>query len=249
MKSVLILTVLGIAFVDAHPIVASISGNCGEIKSNIFTFSKSSSRSGVYNITNFCGDSKAVAEGYCDAVSDGGGWLVVQRRKIGNVDFDKTWVEYEEGFGNLDGDFWYGLNPLHCLTSQGQWQLCVDFTFSNGTKSYLFYYNFAVGPASSQYQLSISGFSGITTDPFHDFHSIDGMKFTAKDRDNDLSARQCAVNGWVGKDGGGWWYKDCALIFINHQFAKMQIYLNGRLPLSVSSSEMKIRPSSCVDKN
>ena len=49
----------------------------------------------------------------------------------------------------------------------------------------LFYDKFAVGPASNEYKLSISGFSGITftTDPFHDWHTIDGMKFTTKDRD------------------------------------------------------------------
>ena len=34
MKVVLILAVLGIVVVDAHPIVTSISGNCGKVKSN-----------------------------------------------------------------------------------------------------------------------------------------------------------------------------------------------------------------------
>ena len=164
MSVAITVTVLGIVLVDACPIGTSINGSCCVVKSNEFKFS-ASTKSRVYNITNFCGDCEAVAEGFCDAVSDGGGWLVVQRRKDGSVDFDRTWVEYEEGFGDLDGEFWYGLRPLHCLTSQGQWQLRVDFTFSNGTKCYLFYNKFAVGPASNQYKLSISGFSGITSDP------------------------------------------------------------------------------------
>ena len=51
----------------------------------------------------------AVAQGYCDAYNDGGGWLVVQRRKDGSVSFDRGWIEYEEGFGDLNGEFWYGL--------------------------------------------------------------------------------------------------------------------------------------------
>ena len=203
MKIVLILAVLWIIVVDAHPIVTSISGNCCAVKSNKFTFSKLFIKSGVYNITNFCGVSE-VAEGYCDAVTDGGGWLVVQRRKDGSVDFDRTWEEYEEGFGDLDGNFWYGLRPLHCLTSQGQWQLRVDFSFNNGTKSYLFYNKFAVGPASSQYKLSISGFSGITSeDPFLT-RSVDNMKFTTKDRDNDLvSSLNCATKSVVTVVDGG----------------------------------------------
>ena len=67
--------------VDACPIVTSVNGSCCELKSSSgFKFS-TSLKSRVYNITNFCGDCEAVAEGYCDAVTDGRGWLVVQRRQ------------------------------------------------------------------------------------------------------------------------------------------------------------------------
>ena len=157
-------------------------------------------KSRVYNITNFCGDCEAVAEGYCNAVTDGGGWLVVQRRQNGSVDFNRSWVEYEEGFGSLTGELWYGLCPLHCLTSQGQWQLHIDFTFTR-TKSYLSYTSFSVGTANSQYQLSISGFTGVTDDPFSVSSSpLNGMKFTTKDRDNDNQVINCAVT-----NASGWW--------------------------------------------
>ena len=167
--TIITLIALGIMLVDACPIVTSVNGSCCEVKGNDFKFSTISFKSRVYNITNFCGDCEAVAEGYCDAVTDGGGWLVVQRRKDGSIDFNRGWVDYEEGFGSLTGEFWYGLRPLHCLTNQGQWQLRIDFTFTNGTKSYLSYKSFSVGPANSQYQLSISGFTGITTDPFTEY--------------------------------------------------------------------------------
>ena len=200
-------------------------------------------KSRVYTITNFCGGCKAVAEGYCDAVTDGGGWLVVQRRQDGSVDFTRGWTDYEEGFGSLTGEFWYGLRPLHCLTNQGQWQLRIDFTFTNGTKSYLSYNKFSVGPANSQYQLSISGFSGITTDLFST-HPLDGMKFTTKDRDNDRWSGNCAISA-NGGNTGGWWYNQCSYIHVNHQYKSLySIYLNGKWhPLPFI--EMKIKPTTC----
>ena len=68
--TIITLTVLGIMLVDACPIVTSINGSCCEVKSNRFKFSTSPLKSRVYNITNFCGDCEAVAEGYCDAVTD-----------------------------------------------------------------------------------------------------------------------------------------------------------------------------------
>ena len=107
--------------VNGCPVVNTINGTCCEIAvSTKFRFS-TVIKSRVYNITNFCGNCEEVAEGYCDGATAGGGWLVVQRRQDGSVDFNRGWVDYEDGFGSLTGEFWYGLRPLHCLTNQGQW--------------------------------------------------------------------------------------------------------------------------------
>ena len=226
--------------VDACPILTSLNGTCCEVKRSDFKFSTISLKSRVCDITNFCGNHQ-VAEGYCDADTDGGGWLVVQRRQDGSVDFNRGWIEYEEGFGSLTGELWYGLRPLYCLTNQGQWKLCIDFTFTNGTKSYLSYNKFSVGPANSQYQLSISGFTGITTDPFP---YLNGMKFTTKDRDNDQWGVNCAVNNADG-NSGGWWYKSCSNILLNHQYKhKYTIHLNNKWH-SLPFIEMKIKPYKC----
>ena len=230
--------------VDGIPISKYTCGNCCKVKeSNPFTFSaSSSSKSAIYNIVDFCGDPESIAEAYCDATTGGGGWLVIQRRKDGSVDFDRDWIEYEEGFGNLTGEFWYGLRPIHCLTNQGQWELRVDYMFTNGTKRYLFYKNFKVGPPSSQYQLTISGYSGYTTDPSKHSSStqINSIKFTTRDRDNDKLSGNCAANS-----NGGWWYNHCSTMRLNNQYNhSITMYVNGgwqRLPFI----EMKIRPTSC----
>ena len=243
--TIITLIALGIMLVDACPIVTSVNGSCCEVKSNDFKFSTSPLKSRVYNITNFCGDCEAAADAYCDAATDGGGWLVVQRRQDGSVDFNRGWVEYEEGFGNLTGEFWYGLRPLHCLTSQGQWKLHIDFTFTNGTKSYLSYNNFAVGTANSQYQLSISGFSGLTDDPFRT-HYLNGRKFTTRDRDNDQkNIGNCALNGHHGDNAGGWWYQNCANIHPNHQYNHKETIRLNRKWHPLPFIEMKIKPYNC----
>ena len=200
----------------------------------------------MYNITNFCGECEEIAEGYCDAVTDGGGWLVVQRRQDGSVNFNRGWVEYEEGFGSLTGEFWYGLRPLHCLTKQGQWKLRIDFTYSNGTKSYISYNNFAVGSDNSQYQLSISGFTGLTNSDPMGRHPLNNMKFSTKDRDNDNSGKHCAVNHH-GLNAGGWWYNHCSEFHPNHQYnSSYSMYLSppGKW-YALPFIELKIKPSDC----
>jgi len=47
-------------------------------------------------------------------------------------------------------------------------------------KGYLSY--FGVGPATEQYPLIISGFNGVTTEPFS-IHLLNNTKFTMRDKD------------------------------------------------------------------
>ena len=76
---------------------------------------------------------------------------------------------------------------MHCLTSQGNWELRIDYKLKNGTESYLHYNNFAIGSAEDQYPLNISGYDSIgLTDPFISGSRLNGMKFTSRDQDNDL---------------------------------------------------------------
>ena len=246
--AIISILVVGIVInaVDGCPIVISVNGSCCETKRyDEFKFTlQTTIMSGIYNITNFCGNCKSVAQGYCDAKRDGGGWLVVQRRKDGSVSFDRGWVEYEEGFGDLNGEFWYGLTSLHCLTSQGQWELRIDLTHTNGTKTFLHYKQFAIGSASDNYPLQISQYKGIyPVDPFLS-HPLNGIKFTTKDRDNDKLGGNCAVNG-NGKNSNGWWFRNCALIQLNKQYSVKDKIYDGSSWHNYLFIEMKIRPINC----
>ena len=105
------------------------------------------------------------------------------------------------------------------------------------------YKSFSVGPANSQYQLSISGFTGVTTDPFTT-HPLNGMKFTTKDRDNDNWSNNCAVSGH-GDSTGGWWHNRCSHVHVNHQYNhNNSMNLNGAYH-SLPFIEMKIKPITC----
>ena len=41
------------------------------------------------------------------------------RRVDGDVDFQQPWEEYVNGFGDVDGNFWLGLETIHKLTAAG----------------------------------------------------------------------------------------------------------------------------------
>ena len=100
---------------------------------------------------------------------------------------------------------------MHCLTSQGEWELRTDLKLTNGTIIYLPYKQFTVGPASKQYPLTTSGFTGYTTDPFNSNltptshnDALNTIKFTTRDQDNDhWPNRNCAIPDQNAGIGGG----------------------------------------------
>jgi len=63
-----------------------------------------------------------------------GGWIVIQRnKKNSSVNFNKNWTEYEEGFGDLNTEFWYGLENIHFLSNNGKWEMRVDYQKNDKT--------------------------------------------------------------------------------------------------------------------
>ena len=88
--------------------------------------------------------------------SDNGGWLVIQRRvEGGTVDFYRDWSDYEEGFGDLEGEFWYGLRNIHCLTNSASMELRMDLEDESGNKITWTYQEFRVEGPENKYRLHI----------------------------------------------------------------------------------------------
>ncbi|XP_038061088.1 microfibril-associated glycoprotein 4-like [Patiria miniata] len=154
---------------------------------------------------------------YCDMETDGGGWIVFQRRQDGSVDFYRNWTEYQSGFGDLSGDFWLGNDNLVTLTSddsRGTWELRVDLEDWENNTAWAKYSDFQISPG--EFNLTIGQYDTSSTagdslgfdDSYAVFRYHRGRPFTTKDRDNDASVFNCAQR-W----GGAWWFNDC---FISH---------------------------------
>ncbi|XP_020604899.1 ryncolin-1-like isoform X1 [Orbicella faveolata] len=154
--------------------------------------------SGVYTINPDNGDSFDV---YCDQKTTGGGWTVIQKRLDGSVDFYRGWADYKRGFGNLNGEFWLGLDKMHGLTKEGRNRIRFDLEDIEGNTAYAEYDMIAVASERAKYQLSLGAYTGTAGDSFGYQR---GAPFSTKDQDNDPDARHCAVTF-----KGGWWYSTC----------------------------------------
>ena len=94
-------------------------------------------------------------EVYCDHKTAGGGWTVFQKRQDGSVDFFRAWDAYKRGFGNLNGEFWLGLDKIHRLTVSSSNKLRVDLEDIHGNTAFAEYSSVTVASERAKYQLSL----------------------------------------------------------------------------------------------
>ncbi|XP_035824253.1 fibrinogen C domain-containing protein 1-A [Aplysia californica] len=180
----------------------------------------------------------------CDTETDNGGWILIQRRISGDVDFLRGWADYRNGFGDLSENFWLGLENIHQLTSQAsplaKYELRFDFAYM-GTSYYAAYDEFSLSGELENYTIQISGFSGNVKDEMR-YHN--GLPFSTKDRDNDSFRHyNCAE-----ADHGAWWYRNCHRVNFNGEWGSsgggdglIWDSVTGRYN-SATFTEIKIRP-------
>ncbi|XP_035795009.1 angiopoietin-related protein 1-like [Anopheles albimanus] len=147
--------------------------------------------SGVYLISP--NDESAPFKVYCEQEKFDGGWIVIQHRFDGSVNFNRNWTEYRDGFGELDNEFWLGLEHIYQLTTTRTHELIVEVKDFQGNYAYARYNAFQVGSEGEDYELkSLGSYSGTTGDALT---LNKRAKFSIKGRDHE------GVNY-----GGGWWY-------------------------------------------
>ncbi|KAM9256685.1 tenascin [Cariama cristata] len=196
--------------------------------------------SGLYTVY-LNGDKAQPLQVFCDMNEDGGGWIVFLRRQNGKEDFYKNWKNYVTGFGDLKDEFWIGLENLHKISSQGQYELRVDLR-DKGETAYAVYDRFSVGDAKSRYRLRVDGYSGTAGDSMT-YHN--GRSFSTFDKDNDSAITNCALSY-----KGAFWYKNCHRVNLmgrygdnSHSQGVNWFHWKGH-EYSIQFAEMKLRPSS-----
>ncbi|XP_041330692.1 tenascin isoform X2 [Pyrgilauda ruficollis] len=196
--------------------------------------------SGLYTIY-LNGDKAQPLQVFCDMAEDGGGWIVFLRRQNGKQDFYKNWNTYVAGFGDPKDEFWIGLENLHKITSQGQYELRVDLR-DKGDTAYAVYDRFSVGDAKSRYRLRVDGYSGTAGDSMT-YHN--GRSFSTFDKDHDSAITNCALSY-----KGAFWYKNCHRVNLmgrygdnSHSQGVNWFHWKGH-EYSIQFAEMKLRPSS-----
>ena len=145
----------------------------------------------------------------CDQQTNGGGWIVLQRRLDGSVDFFLDWNNYKQGFGDFMSEFWLGNENIHKITSQNS-HLLVELKDFDNLTAHASYESFRVGSETEKYVLQVTEFSGTAGDSMA-FHN--GMLFSTHDQDNDLYGSNCAQSYT-----GAWWYNACHRSNLNGRY-------------------------------
>ncbi|RUS87832.1 hypothetical protein EGW08_004431 [Elysia chlorotica] len=186
----------------------------------------------------------------CDTRADGGGWIVIQRRVHGDVDFGRTWKEYKDGFGDINGDFWLGNEAVYKLTNQHPYELRIDMKDEKGRDLYAEYGIFKLDSEVAKYRLTLGSYrgnfgEGPTTSGFHRHNDV---PFSTIDQ-KDYKEINCPE-----KYNYGWWFIQCYSVSLNGVMGSKeengmwwetnQVFANK---FQVTFSEMKIRKLSMYD--
>ncbi|XP_065428243.1 ficolin-1-like isoform X2 [Chrysemys picta bellii] len=180
----------------------------------------------------------------CDMDTDGGGWIVFQRRADGSVDFFRDWDSYKRGFGSSLTEFWLGNDNIHLLTSLGTNELRIDLRDVENNYVFAKYKSFKILGETQKYKLILGDFINSSAGDSLSYHK--NMFFTTKDRDNDLASSNCATDL-----KGGWWYRKCHDSNLNGMYwlgahnstgDGMNWHARRGKKYSFKLSEMKFRP-------
>ena len=168
---------------------------------------------GVYSIFTNDGSQTKV---FCDMTTDGGGWIVIQKRFDGSVDFNRNWVDYKNGFGDVNGEYWLGNEFVHQYTKAYQTEMKIEAVAFDGDKGSAKLEKFTLSDEPSKYVFEFDACQGFC-ESLDTTNKIKGQMFTTFDQDNDVHSSNCAVIFH-----GGWWYFACFGVNLNGRYSNVK---------------------------
>ena len=131
--------------------------------------------------------------------------MIIQNRiDDDNVEFNKNWTDYKEGFGHQSSSFWLGLDEIAYLTTQGVVLLEYEFKMNDGARAVAALYGVEISSEASDYTLTYSRICPLSTLTDDSWMWNDNTPFSTIDVDNDAMADvNCAALH------GPWWFADC----------------------------------------
>ena len=209
-------------------------------------------QSGVYSIKT---GAFSMSDVWCDMDTAGGGWLTILRRSQThkNITFERCRDEYVNGFGSLEKDFWLGLENMHLLTKNGDYELRVDlYDSDNETAPYAYvHYDVVKVNRCPDYTLELNGFTPSDKTLRDCLIQFSGKKFIVYESDEEQKDKEDCQYG-----RGGWWYRnrlECALqgsiLTDGHEQLEWWIKNEGEeraVSRHFHKYEMKIRPKNCT---
>ncbi|XP_060703058.1 angiopoietin-related protein 3-like [Hemiscyllium ocellatum] len=175
-------------------------------------FKRGERTSGVYSIQP---QGSQLLQTYCQMTPESG-WTVIQRRFDGSVDFDRSWLDYKAGFGDVHGEFWLGLESFYRIGHQDQYVLRIELEDWKNVTQFI-EYTFKISGKDSDYSLIIG--QVLTGDLSSALSDCKEIPFSTKDRDNDLHTDiNCAE-----QHSGGWWFSACGESNLNGKYLRSKI--------------------------
>lgn len=130
------------------------------------------------------------------------GVTYIQNRKYGTVSFNRSYAEYENGFGDANGDYWLGNKYANILSLTRTFTCGFTLMKSSGSVM-VYYYDFVVLDSNSNYALQYSSSSS------SQYPLAQGQPFQAYN-----SGSACAITL-----GSGWWFgSTCSSGSLNGQY-------------------------------
>ncbi|XP_061186865.1 tenascin-R-like [Saccostrea echinata] len=171
-------------------------------------------------------------------------WTMIQRRVNGSVNFYRGWTDYKNGFGDLNSEFWIGLDNIRLLVTNGFTVLRVELEY--GAESvYAEYSSFNIAGEGDKYRIQVFGYSGTAGDGISCVHQLcsNGAQFSTFDDDNDGDPTDNNAELWRG----AWWYRAGHMSNLNGEYGNnnhgqgISWYPYKGWTVSLSKSRMMLR--------